>query len=213
MATNSGTAQIFKGALVSVPLLGTPKVLSFQYNPANMQRSLTPNMVGGEEQDRTMAVSFKGPPSQTINVSVEFDAAPGLNSGDSTEVENGVYAQLAALELLVTPDTIELMSAQTLLNAGMMEIQPLDAPTLYFVWGPSRVLPVRVTQFSVTEELFDGHLNPIQATVALTMRVLSVSDVSFTNKAWQQYIVYQQKMEEIAPKVQGSMSATGATIG
>ena len=213
MAVNSGTANIFKGALVSVPMLGANKVLPFQYNPANMQRSLTPNMVGGEEQDRTLAVAFKGPPTQTINVSVEFDASPGLNTGESMEVDNGVYAQLAALELMVTPDTTELITTQAMLSAGMMEILPLDAPTLYFVWGPSRVLPVRVTQFSVTEELFDAHLNPIQATVALTMRVLSVSDVSATNQAWQQYIVYQQKMEEIAPQALGSMSVTGATIG
>ncbi len=62
-----------------------------------MQRSLKPQMVGGEEQDRSMAVSFKGSPTQTINVSVEFDASSALDVGDSSAEEDGVYAQLSML--------------------------------------------------------------------------------------------------------------------
>ncbi|MFT5757574.1 MAG: hypothetical protein ACI9LM_002310 [Alteromonadaceae bacterium] len=212
MPSTNSSANIFKGALVSSSLLEGSTVIPFQYNPASMQRSLTPNMSGGEEQDRTLSIMYKGPPTQTINVSIEFDAATGLNSGASTEVQNGVYAQLAALELLLTPTTTDLLASQALLATGVMEITPFATPSIYFVWGPARVLPVKITQYAVTEELFDAHLNPIQATIALTMRVLNCNDVSVTNKAYQQYITYQQKMEQIAPLAHGSSAVTGASF-
>lgn len=209
---SSNGTNIFKGALVSSPLMGSTTVIPFQYNPASMQRSLTPNLAGGEEQDRTLAIMYKGPPSQTINVSIEFDASTGLNKDASTQVQHGVYAQLAALELLLTPDTSDLLATQAMLATGVMEIAPLATPNIFFVWGQARVLSVKITQFSVTEEMFDAHLNPIRATVALTMRVLNCNDVSVINQAYQQYIVYQQKMEQIAPLAQGSIGVTGASI-
>lgn len=212
MAITTSQTSLFKGALVASSLMGSTKVIPFQYNPASMQRSLTPNVSGGEEQDRTLAIMYKGPPTQTISVSIEFDASTGLNKDASTEVQHGVYAQLAALELLLTPSTSDLLSTQAMLATGVMEIAPLATPNLFFVWGQARVLPVKVTQFSVTEELFDAHLNPIRATIALTMRVLNCNDVSAINQAYQQYIVYQQKMEQIAPLAQGAIGVTGAII-
>ena len=40
-------------------------------------------------------------------------------------------------------------------------------------------MPVRITEFSITEEAFDPALNPIRAKVSLGMRVLSVDDLGF----------------------------------
>ena len=37
--------------------------------------------------------------------------------------------------------------------------------------------PVRVTEFSVTEEAFDPDLNPIRAKVSIGLRVLTVDDL------------------------------------
>ena len=42
-----------------------------------------------------------------------------------------------------------------------------------FVWGPGRILPVRVTSFSVEESLFAPSLHPTQATVSLGLEVLT----------------------------------------
>ena len=39
----------------------------------------------------------------------------------------------------------------------------METPLSLFVWSRNRVLPVRVTDFSVTEEAFDTSLNPIRA--------------------------------------------------
>lgn len=203
------TKQAFKGAFVSVPKSGANIVLPFQYNPSSMQRNLKPNMVGGEQQDRSMAVIFRSQPTQTISVSIELDASDALDKGDSNAEQNGVYAQLAALELLASPSTSDVQQMQSKLSSGILEVAPLEAPMIYFLWGPSRILPVRLTQYSVTEELFDGQLNPIRVTIATNMRVLNCFDVDSSNKAYQQYMAYQQKMEQIAPSAYGSMKDTG----
>ena len=52
------------------------------------------------------------------------------------------------------------------------------APLTLFVWGPQRVLPVRLTELSVTEEAFDPQLNPIRAKVSLGLRVLTYNDLA-----------------------------------
>ena len=52
-------------------------------------------------------------------------------------------------------------------NAGTLEIIPLEQPLTLFVWSKSRVVPVRLTEFSITEEAFDPNLNPIRAKVSL----------------------------------------------
>ena len=76
----------------------------------------------------------------------------------------------------------------------------MQAPLTLFVWSRSRVVPVRLTEFSVTEEAFDPGLNPIRAKVSLGMRVLSVDDVGFDQKAGQLYLAYQQQKEQLARK-------------
>jgi hypothetical protein len=43
----------------------------------------------------------------------------------------------------------------------------MQAPLALFVWSQHRILPVRVTDFSITEEAFDPALNPIRAKVSL----------------------------------------------
>ena len=43
-------------------------------------------------------------------------------------------------------------------------------------------MPVRITEFSITEEAFDPKLNPIRAKVSLGMRVLTVDDLGFDHK-------------------------------
>jgi len=197
-----------KGAFVSVDG-STTNTLNFQFNPANLKRSLKPQMVGGEEGDRSMAVRFKGAPVQTIDAVIEFDASTALSASVPDIVENGVYEQLAALEVMIAPSCSTINNIQSQLSSGIMEVAPMAAPMIYFVWGKNRVLPVRFSQYSITEELFDGELNPIQVSVSVSMRVLSYSDLDSSNHAYQQYLVYQQTMETLAAKAYASTGSTG----
>jgi hypothetical protein len=84
------------------------------------------------------------------------------------------------------------------------------APMTLFVWSAKRIVPVRITDFSITEEAFDPTLNPIRAKVSLGMRVLSIDDLNFNDKGGSLYMVYQQQKESFARMYQGgSFSALG----
>ena len=80
----------------------------------------------------------------------------------------------------------------------------MQAPLTLFVWSQNRVVPVRLTEFSVTEEAFDAALNPIRAKVSLGLRVLSVNDLGFDHKGGSLYLGYQQQKERLAALYQSA---------
>jgi hypothetical protein len=45
-------------------------------------------------------------------------------------------------------------------------------PVTLLVWGVGRIVPVRITRYSIEEQTFLPSLRPLQATVSLTMSVL-----------------------------------------
>jgi|SRR5208282_1330940 len=201
-----------KGALVSIdPSTQQPTIIAFQYNPATVHRSVKPEMVGGEEGDRSMAVRFKGAPTETISLEIEIDATDGLDAADNTAETMGIYPQLFALELLAYPQSAVIVQQSTLLDAGVIEVAPALAPRTLLVWGPRRVLPVRVGDYTISEEAFDAQLNPIRATVSLSMRVLNYSDLDSSNRSYSDFLGYQQSMEALSG--QGQPNAGKATIG
>ena len=42
-------------------------------------------------------------------------------------------------------------------------------PVTLFIWGPGRIVPVRVTDLTITEQLYDASLNPIHAEAQLSL--------------------------------------------
>lgn len=199
MTTISRGPRVLKGALVSIdPNAPTPRVVSFQYNPGTLKRSLKTQAVGGEAGDRSQAVRITGAPAETLSVEVEIDAADQLEKGDAIAGSYGIHPQLAALELLSYPPSATVMRNAQLLSMGTIEIAPMLAPRVLFVWGQRRVLPVQIASYSISEEEFDASLNPIRATVALEMRVLTYSDLSASNADYHQYLAYQQSLESVA---------------
>src|SRR5204863_9960647 len=85
-----------------------------------------------------------------------------------------------------------------LAQLGTLEIAPMEGFLTLFIWSKTRIVPVRLTEFSITEEAFDAALNPIRAKVSLGMRVLSVDDLGFAHKGGSLYLVYQQQKERLA---------------
>jgi hypothetical protein len=125
-------------------------------------------------------------------------------------LQNGIFPQIAALEMIVYPSSTTLQNNFNLSQAGTLEIMPIQAPFTLFVWSAKRIVPVRITDFSITEEAFDPTLNPIRAKVSLGMRTLSIDDLSFTDKGGSLYMVYQQQKESLAKLYQaGTFVALG----
>src|SRR5262249_59331787 len=103
--------------------------------------------------------------------------------------------QWGALEMLIYPPSAQIQSDNSLAQAGTIEVAPMEAPLTLFVWSPNRILPVRLTEFSITEEAFDANLNPIRAKVSLGLRVLNVLDLDFSHKGNSLFMAYHQQKE------------------
>ncbi len=58
------------------------------------------------------------------------------------------------------------------MGGGSAPAQRPQVPIVLFVWGPGRVVPVRLTSFSVDEQAFSPTLYPVRAKVTLGMQVL-----------------------------------------
>jgi hypothetical protein len=103
--------------------------------------------------------------------------------------------------MLVNPSVETLIADDNLANNGALEIIPLEQPLTLFVWSRSRVVPVRLTEFSITEEAFDPNLNPIRAKVSLGMRVLNVDDLGFDTPGGHMFMAYLSTKEQLAATV------------
>ncbi|PYP84915.1 MAG: hypothetical protein DMG65_21590 [Candidatus Angelobacter sp. Gp1-AA117] len=204
MSTFPGSPHLLKGGIVLIdPDSGAvQRIITLQYNPDTLTRSLQVQGVDATSRDRSEALRLKGPPIETFKLEAEIDATDQLEFPDQnpTAPQLGIYPQLAALEIIVYPTSAQLLNANALAQSGTLEIAPMEAPLSLFVWSKNRVVPVRITDFSITEEAFDTALNPIRAKVSLGMRVLSVDDLGFDNKGGNLFMVYQQQKEQLAAK-------------
>lgn len=212
MPTYPRGPRLLKGALVIVNDVGlAPQTIALQYNPETVKRSLQPQTVGGDEGQRSQIVRYVSAPVETIDLEVFLDAIDALEGNNAEALNAGIYPQLSLLETLVYPASQQVQQNDQLLALGMLEIMPLAAPLTLFVWGPHRVLPVRLTSMSISEEMFDPYLNPIQATISLSMRALSYSDLAPNTRGYHLFMAYQQTKEALAS--QGRSAGQNARSG
>lgn len=191
MTTFPNAPKLLKGAIVAIALPNPiPQVIPFQYNPITLTRTLEVQAAAGSE-NTSEALRLEGAPIENIKLEVEFDATDKLEKGDPVAVQHGIYPQLSALETLIYPASTLVISNQILLALGTIQIAPPQAPLTLFVWGQKRILPVRLSEFSITEEAYDTQLNPIRAKVSLGLRVLSYNDLTVTNPAYHLFLSHQ----------------------
>jgi hypothetical protein len=205
MSSFPGSPRLVKGGIVLLdPESGLVlKVIALQYNPSTVTRSLQMPGAGAEGGSRSEALRLKGPPVETIKLEVEVDATDALEEAKATAVQHGVAPQLAVLETLVYPESGQLRTAAELAGAGTLEIAPMESPLVLFIWSKNRVVPVRVTELSVTEEEFDPKLNPIRARVSLGLRVLNVDDLERNHRGARVFMAYLQQKELLAKLSEG----------
>lgn len=212
MSAFPNSPRLVKGGLVLVdPDSGTvKKIIVLQYNPDTLTRTLQPQGVTGETADRSEALRLKGPPIETIKLDAEMDATDQLETADTPATQLGIHPLLASLEMIVYPTSAQLQANNALAQSGTLEIAPVIAPLTLFIWSKNRIVPVRLTDFSITEEAFDPALNPIRAKVSLGLRVLSVNDLGFNVKGGSLFMAYQQQKEKLAAQnAGGALSALG----
>ena len=215
--TLTASPRLLKGGLVVMSPGATRmrRIISLQYNPDSLTRSYQVQGVGGEGGgERAQPFRLKGAAIETIKLDAEIDAADQLEFPDNNPVviQAGIAPQIAALEALVNPSTAELLAVDSDARGGTLEILPAEAPLVVFVWGRNRVAPVRVTEFSVTEEAFDPVLNPLRAKVSVGLRVLTVDDLGYAHRGGTLFLSYLRSREALAQRVPGAaLAALGLT--
>jgi hypothetical protein len=213
MSAFPGSPRVLKGGIVLLDpdqFTVLPNgIIVLQYNPDTLTRSL--KVKGIEEGgDRTEALRLFGPPVETIKLDAEIDATDQLETGDQNTLQYGIAPQLAAIETTVYPPSATLQNNFNLSQQGVLEIMPMLSPFALFVWSANRIAPVRITDLSITEEAFDPTLNPIRAKVSLGLRVLTIDDLTFSDKSGSLYMAYQRQKENLAAKFHGgTLSALG----
>jgi hypothetical protein len=181
---------LLRGALVefSERFLGpVPNVILFQYNPESMTRRLeayTPPAFEEQRSPEEAPTAQPYHPPETFSLNLLLDASDALEEPDShpVAVATGIADRLAALEILMYPQESETLLgsvANTLLgtSSDVSAARRNEVPIVLFVWGPGRIVPVRLTEFSVDEQYFSPLLYPIQAKVTIGLRVLTDGDI------------------------------------
>lgn len=219
-----GSPKLLKGALVvyaSHDPGAAAKIIPFQYNPDQVSRSLsqggatttgttgttTASVNRGQAQQDVLRV--QGPPRETFTLSVTLNAADQLEFPEQNQniVQNGLHAMLATLEMLMYPTSFQVLQNEALADGGEVQLNPTDLPLVLLVWGRSRVVPVKVSSFSVTEEAFDPVLNPIQAKVELGLQALNYVDLPTSSAGRDMYLSYQRQKETLANQFQAGEEA------
>lgn len=221
--------RIAHGGFVTVDpqSLQPARIIPFQYNPETLSRTLSltasastaPGSTGpsGITGAGSLGVGL-GPigvlgqilgtaagqtptapatiPAQLLTFSLFLDATDQLQFPDQNPlaVRYGVYLLLSAIEALLYP--------------------PLSSPDslTLFVWGSNRILPVRLLQLQILEQMFDPSLNPIHVEIQVTLLARTDSDFpknSPFRKYWEDYLNHLQALAGLFPN--GSLSDLGLT--
>jgi hypothetical protein len=195
--------KYFRGAFIeftSAFLIPIPNIILFQYNPETLSHTWTPAAPAASSGGSASGPGAGNPLAVTGNPGEEFSFSLALDSSDiiadgsppaaALAEISGIYPTLAALEMLLFPSTSSGGSALALASSaggsmvsgasgGVDRSVPVSVvPTVLFVWGPGRILPVRVSALKVTEKLYDPTLLvPTHADVEIGLKVLTQNEI------------------------------------
>jgi len=188
---------VLKGALVEfMPtfLVPLPNVTVFQYNPETMVHTWTqPEPSGGSGVTTGNPLAVKGNPGETFSFTLAMDAGDDIADGNAVVAglaeASGIYTRLAALEMLLYPTGStsggllgSVSAAAGALTGGSSSgptrtVPESTMPVVLFIWGIGRIVPVRLTDLTITEKIYDAALNPTHAEAQISLRVLTPAEL------------------------------------
>jgi hypothetical protein len=196
MGTALGAIKLVKAGFVVLDVTGAIlKIVVFQYNPETLVRRL--DGVGASAPTsattllgETVPIGTPGPPAlpfphELVNFTIALDAADKLQVADALTEQNGVFPALSALELLMYPQSNSLT---------------------VWVSGSKRILPVRITQMQITEQMFDPALNPIRAEVSVVLQVLKDADFASNAHGKALWDTHSNVMQQLAKATSSSIN-------
>ena len=188
---------LLKGGLIefteSFPI-PIPNVIIFQYNPETMTHAWTPSAPASDAKGAN-PIALIGQPKETFSFTLVMDSNDTIADGNPVIAGiaelSGVYTRLAALEMLMFPTAppggvlIGSVTAALGIGGGSSSPTPTQQvpagqlPIVLFVWGPGRIVPVRVQTLSFTEKLYDATLlNPTHVEAQISLQVLTQDELT-----------------------------------
>jgi len=216
-----------RGALVSFTssFIGLmPNVIVFQFNPETITHAWTAAAAAEthDKDSKPNPLAVKGVPGESFSFTLAMDSNDAIADGGSNPVAaglakvSGVYPRLAALEMLQYPTgssgggliggvsasiSTSGLSLSTSGGGASQTVPQSQVPTVLFIWGPQRIVPVRVTALNITERLYDSALNPSHAEAQITLRVLTPDEIVSIDGPMQQLAnvayVYTQGLRQV----------------
>ena len=186
-------AVLLKGALIEygLDLIGPiPNVAIFQFNPEALNRTfvLPQRPSGTNDREQSQAGDTV---SEKISLLAHFSAIDMLGEDKALAKAFGIGPQLAALEKMVMPPPEDggllgqaLDAIGDALGLGGGEEPPTQPiprqafPKTLFIWGLTRVQPVKISSMSISEVQYDNLLNPVRAQVEMEIQVLPIDPCS-----------------------------------
>lgn len=221
----SDPVNYLRGAFIAYEPGGYPngdkRVIPFRFNPETLSRSFQveqgksgsgtegASRSGGGGRGAQSADASSGTVKQTFTVQVRFDFDDRGDAASNLPPELGIYPELSALEGLLYPAA----SPSDASSDGREPVKPRQQrPTVLFVWGKKRVLPVRITGMTINETRFNTELAPLRAEVDVQLEVVSDADAK-DNKAVADALAFTaSKREEMAKKFLDTTASQGTTI-
>jgi hypothetical protein len=175
MSVFPGSPRVLKGAFVRFDTGQQPKIIVFPYNPETLCRTIQPVAQIPEAAKPAPAAPF-----ETIEFTLLLDATDSLAEDDTQAVNLGVYPLLSAIELL------------------MYGTSAVPSPVTLFIWGPNRIIPVSLTELRIAERLFEPNLSPVQASVHVTLTVVSAANLTAGSPGLEWLLRYIASLEGLA---------------
>ncbi|MDR9435376.1 MAG: hypothetical protein RI563_00760 [Thiohalophilus sp.] len=136
-----------------------PEPFIFQFNPESITR-----VQNYSEKNSKI--------TETIRLHLVFNIMHGLSDNNPQAIEHGIYPLLAALEEYVTEQ-----SKLTRLPGILRKMGPKIQRVMVLSYG-KRSIPVRIVRLNIKELVHNAQLTPLHATVDLSLRVLSESELN-----------------------------------
>jgi hypothetical protein len=162
-----------------------PTLVPFQYNPAEVTRTIRVNRSGASGGP---GLRVQDNPTESYTLKIELDGVDAVDKAITGVM--GVQPLLAAIEAMLEPAGSlgvlgavgsALAGAVSSLTGGGSTGGPIPAPSLPLVvlaWSATRIVPVRIDSFTAHETGFNAALLPVQATVDLSLTVLRTTDLT-----------------------------------
>lgn len=194
--------KFLRGAFVEFMdtfLIPLPNVIIFQFNPETITHTWTPAQTEKTSGPNDNPLAVKGTPGEAFSFNLAMDSSDMIADGspvaEGIATVSGVYTRLAALEMLLYPTStttslVGSVSAAAANVAGAAgadtgtksQVPSSQLPTVLFVWGPGRILPVKITSLTITEKLYDSILlNPTHAEAQIGLQVLTPEELKFVS--------------------------------